>query len=193
MSHASCQCALQIAPIWLTIDTHAGDTVPVALTAAYAAPEVAIAHQQRQKTVQASAAVDIWAVGVMAYELLTRSIWFAGMSQDQILAAVATAGQLPWEASTPDARRALRKSLRALAPHVMSCLSRDPMQRPSAAELVAKLDSLYQTTTSKISDVPQVCTLFCVCLILLTKVSRHGLLKVMSRHRHSAPRFDETG
>lgn len=129
----------------------AGEIVPVALTPPYAAPEVVAAYQQQQATIEASAAVDIWAFGVMAYELLTRTVWFEGLSQEEMLAAVATQGQLPWERTAPEARRTLRRSLRALAPHVMSCLQRDPTRRPTAAQLATKLDSLYTATTSKTS------------------------------------------
>ena len=95
-----------------------------------------------------TAAVDVWAVGVIAFELFTRTNWCMGMRHEQVLRAISTPNELPWEATAPEARRARRRCLRALTPHVLACLHRDPEQRPTAAELAAKLDSLYHTTTT---------------------------------------------
>ena len=110
------------------------------------------AWQRGQRIVGVSAAVDVWAFGVIGYELLARELWCAGLSQEQMVAAISTEGQLPWEAATKQEQAALRKALRRklqrLAPIVLSCLARLPDERPKAAELVTSLDSLFHTMTT---------------------------------------------
>ena len=49
----------------------AGVAVPLGSTLAYAAPEVALAHLGGQPSMPAAPAVDCWALGVLAFELLT--------------------------------------------------------------------------------------------------------------------------
>ena len=49
----------------------AGVAVPLGSTLAYAAPEVALAHLSGQPSMPAAPAVDCWALGVLAFELLT--------------------------------------------------------------------------------------------------------------------------
>ena len=49
----------------------AGEVAPLSLTMAYAAPETVEAYVRGEKTVVADSAVDVWAVGVMAFELYT--------------------------------------------------------------------------------------------------------------------------
>lgn len=48
-----------------------GEPVPVAYTRAYAAPEVVAAHTAESPVTVAAPAVDAWALGVIAFELLT--------------------------------------------------------------------------------------------------------------------------
>lgn len=61
---------------WVLIDfgisSPLGDMAPVAFTPSYAAPEMVMAHQRGEKTVQADATVDAWALGVIAFELLVQ-------------------------------------------------------------------------------------------------------------------------
>ena len=47
------------------------ETACLGFTLAYAAPEVIVAAHQGSKSATADAAVDAWALGVMAFELLT--------------------------------------------------------------------------------------------------------------------------
>ena len=60
---------------WTVIDfgctARTGDSVALAFTLTYAAPEVVRAFVTQQRSVEASPAVDAWALGVMAFELLT--------------------------------------------------------------------------------------------------------------------------
>lgn len=50
---------------------YAGATVPLSFTLGYAAPEVAIALAEGSELVIAECAMDAWAIGVIAFELLT--------------------------------------------------------------------------------------------------------------------------
>ena len=60
---------------WTVIDfgcvASVGASAPLAYTATYAAPEVVAAADAGVKTIVADPAVDAWALGVVAYELLT--------------------------------------------------------------------------------------------------------------------------
>jgi tRNA A-37 threonylcarbamoyl transferase component Bud32/tetratricopeptide (TPR) repeat protein len=106
-------------------------TVGVALgTPHYMAPEQAAADPHIDHR------ADIYAVGVVAYELLTGRPPFAGTSSQQILAAHVT--------ETPDPVTKLRPSVPpALALLVMKCLEKKPADRwQRADELVPVLEAL---------------------------------------------------
>jgi serine/threonine protein kinase len=53
--------------------THAGTEVLVTYTLAYMPPELAAAVKRGGRTMTCDAAADTWALGVVAYELLTQS------------------------------------------------------------------------------------------------------------------------
>ena len=61
---------------WTLIDfglaARAGEAARVGLTHAYGAPEVVTAHVAGDRSVTADTAVDAWALGVIAFELLSR-------------------------------------------------------------------------------------------------------------------------
>jgi TolB-like protein/Tfp pilus assembly protein PilF len=100
-------------------------------TPAYMAPEQATADPSIDHR------ADIYSFGVMAYEMLTGSLPFAGRSIQATLAAHAI------EAPEPIERR--RSGIpRPLAALIMRCLEKRPADRPQdAAELVAALDSIH--------------------------------------------------
>eukprot|EP00892_Ulva_mutabilis_P008121 jgi/Ulvmu1/5681/UM024_0028.1 len=60
---------------WTVIDfgcvARIGELASLSFTLAYAAPEVVVAHEAGAAQLEASAALDAWSLGVMAYELLT--------------------------------------------------------------------------------------------------------------------------
>ncbi len=83
---------------------------------------------------------DIYALGCVAYELLTGSSPFAGKPPQQMLAA-----HVLEEPASPQAKRADVPP--ALADLVLRCLAKDPSQRPqSGDEILAALDGITGIT-----------------------------------------------
>ena len=105
-------------------------TVGVALgTPTYMAPEQAVADPHVDHR------ADLYAFGVVAYELLAARPPFTGASPQQILAAHVTAAAEPVMA-----HRAMPPALAAL---VMRCLEKRPADRPqSAEELITQLEAV---------------------------------------------------
>jgi serine/threonine-protein kinase len=106
-------------------------TAGVALgTPAYMAPEQATADPNIDHR------VDIYAVGVMAYELLTGRTPFAGLTPQQMLAAHVTEQPAPMTRYRPSLSP-------ALCAVVMRCLAKHPADRwQTAQELLAQLEPL---------------------------------------------------
>ena len=78
---------------------------------------------------------DVYAWGVVAYELLAGAPPFAGRAAHQLVAAHIGEPPPPLAARAPDAPP-------ALVALVMRCLEKDPARRPqSAGELLAELDA----------------------------------------------------
>ncbi len=105
-------------------------------TPAYMAPEQAAADPTTDQR------ADIYAFGVMAYELLTGSTPFAGRPAQAMLAAHAV------ETPEPITRRrpAVPEALAAL---IMRCLEKRPADRPQTAdEIVRALDSVQTSSGS---------------------------------------------
>ena len=122
----------------------AGEEASKQCSLAYAAPEVLRSYAAR-KPIAADPAVDIWALGVVAYEALTDSVVFppsARASRDACAAAHSSA-PYPWESG----RRDKQLSQCNLCEVVVACLARDPSARPSARELLAHIDRLNNAAT----------------------------------------------
>jgi hypothetical protein len=74
--------------------------------------------QLREMKVEPSA--DVWALGMVAYELLTRSRAFpSGMDQDEICDQITGKAALPWEAEAT--KRDKLNKLKQLKPSVLRC------------------------------------------------------------------------
>ena len=99
-------------------------------TPAYMAPE------QLAGDSAADHRIDIYAVGLLAYELLTGSSPFTGPSPRETLAAQLTRDPQPLHEVSPE----IPRTLSAL---VMRCLAKDPAGRPQRAEdILHELDAM---------------------------------------------------
>ena len=101
----------------------------VAGSPAYAAPELHFAHAA------ASAACDIYSLGVTLYESLTGGVPFPQSSEEELRAAVLT--RVP-----PDPRRVAPSVSSRVARLLRRLLAKDPLRRPDADELVDWLAEL---------------------------------------------------
>lgn len=100
-----------------------------------------------QRTIRSDPAADIWAIGLIAYELIHRQRAFREFSWTftDVLDAAAAAKAYPWEDRPGTFKR--DPDLRALGSVVRACLARDASARPTAGQLVQKLNRLFDGTT----------------------------------------------
>jgi serine/threonine-protein kinase len=112
-------------------------------TPAYMAPE------QLAGDAAADHRIDIYAVGLMAYELLYGKSPFAGTTPQRMLAAVLTMEPKPLIDVRPDVPQ-------WLSDVVMQCLSKEPNERPSSAkELLSAMDTNSTTVSGEIRTMEQ--------------------------------------
>ena len=113
-------------------------------TPAYMAPEQALADPATDHR------ADLYALGIVAYELLAGAHPFAGRTAPQILAAHVREAPAPLEERRPDVAP-------ALAAVVMRCLAKAPTDRPqSADEVLAALEALPTTSGGTPASLPSV-------------------------------------
>ena len=134
-------------PVARAHNTHhrcAGQETPPQCTLGYAAPELVIAHEER-RPVTATAALDVWALGVMVFEAFARRPAVAtGARVEGCRRLARGAERYPWE--EPEQARAFGGSrAREL---VELCLARDAAKRPSAALLVERIRAISHRTGS---------------------------------------------
>ena len=112
-------------------------------TLRYAPPEVISAYNRSAKVV-VHPSLDIWALGVMAFEALTQRPAFA--TGAALFAAAAGDAPFPWAASERAAAPASWRRSR-LRPVVEACLARDAAARPTAAGLLQMLVDLVSASS----------------------------------------------
>jgi serine/threonine protein kinase len=61
----------------------AGTRAPLAFSPRYAAPEVLRAYEAKEREVLVEPSMDMWSVGIMAYELLTDAPAFSRQTKQQ--------------------------------------------------------------------------------------------------------------
>lgn len=110
--------------------TTAPDTQMFALSPPYAAPE-------RWRAERATSAADVYAVGVMAYEMLSGSLPFSGPSMEQFREQHLHT-EPPLLGGVPAAIEAV----------IAECMYKSPQARPAPANLAAQLARAAETPTS---------------------------------------------
>lgn len=117
----------------------------------YAAPEVIRAAEAGVSTVEAGGAVDVWGLGVIAWELLTTTRAFPATVRAATVADMLVGrAELPWERSAVVAQLVPR--LRVLRRSVLRCLSREAAERPSAEELLTEWEAAFLELTGTTRD-----------------------------------------
>lgn len=125
----------------------AGAEASLSFSLKYAAPETVHALEAGSRTIHVDPAVDIWAVGVIAYEMLTGERTFPvfdvssgdQLSSNTAQAALAGRAKLPWEGEGAEIEGRLQK-LRGLRRTVLKCLDRQAGKRPTAEALLRSWD-----------------------------------------------------
>ena len=122
------------------------------LSIGYAAPELIHALEAGERSVVADPSMDMWALGVIAYELLTcTSVFPYGESKQGAMDQLAGRKQLPWETSDKDEKLS---RLRRLKGTVLQLLHRDPAQRPTAKQVVNSWNHFFDSTTAETMEAP---------------------------------------
>jgi serine/threonine-protein kinase len=150
-------------------------------TPAYMAPE------QLAGDPAADHRIDIYAAGLVAYELLTGESPFAGPSPRETLAAQLTRDPKPLHELSPSVPR-------TFSTLVMRCLAKDPADRPASAdEVLRELDSLTMPIGLTPQDggaptrKPRARRTPLVAAAALVIVAAVGIAAVVSRSRTEPP------
>eukprot|EP00892_Ulva_mutabilis_P000483 jgi/Ulvmu1/10435/UM062_0032.1 len=136
---------------WTLIDfalaATVGSEASVVFTPSYAAPEIIRAAVEKRHSVKASAAMDAWALGVMAFELLTGHSVFDHQEPDmkRVYAQLLGEEPLPWEGERLTA--ALRKSLGIFRTNVLRLLDRSPAKRMTMQQFANACDAIFDSRT----------------------------------------------
>jgi serine/threonine protein kinase len=119
---------------------------PLSFTVSYAALEVVAACEAGADTHIADPATDVWALGLIAFEMLTGEPAFPPMaSTSDVMARISGRKAMPWEGSR---RPELLHRLRVFEANVLACLQRDPALRPPMTAVVRGWEHVFQTVST---------------------------------------------
>lgn len=100
----------------------------------YAPPEDVVAVEQGQVATKATAAADMWALGMMAYEALTGTRVFPeGTPDKHVRDSLTGRHPLPWERMDAASLQCMDR-MQGFKSSVLQCLDRNPHIRPRAAQ-----------------------------------------------------------
>eukprot|EP00892_Ulva_mutabilis_P004443 jgi/Ulvmu1/2370/UM130_0001.1 len=136
---------------WTVIDfgcvARAGEVAPLNFTLAYAAPEVVRAFYMQQHYIVSAPTLDMWSLGVMAFELLTGAPAYNLLSdgRGRVMQRLRGDLPLPWEGElSPEVRR----HLGAFEDPILKLLQREPGQRISMREFHVSCTNIFATRTT---------------------------------------------
>ena len=116
-----------------------GAQKPLSFSILFAPPEIAAVVAAQQRTSVVSSAADVWALGIMAWTLLTGRLPYAhGV---EIMPKLLGEQIFPWEQRLD---QETEYKLGILEPSVRSMLERDPTQRATINNLLLAWRSLFQ-------------------------------------------------
>ena len=101
-----------------------------------------------ERMVTAEAAVDVWALGVMAYELLTRSRVFLPGTRQLVEETMLVQHPLPWEDTKDPEHGANMRRLGWMKQGVLSMLERDPVKRAALPAVLRSWRVFLQRETT---------------------------------------------
>ena len=129
----------------------AGIDAPLAFSLRYAPPELVRAWHLGLRTCVSDPATDMWALGVIAFELLTGQPAFPrGTPTSEVRDRILGVSHLPWETEAGRTRRV--PELRFLRRSVAACLDREPQQRPTSAALLDSWNRLFDSHSQASTD-----------------------------------------
>eukprot|EP00892_Ulva_mutabilis_P012074 jgi/Ulvmu1/9239/UM005_0339.1 len=140
---------------WTVIDfgiaAAAGEEAPLACTAAYAPPEVVLALDAGARRMVADTAMDAWALGVVAFELLTGRPTFDVLCDGKavVMQQLRGEGELPWEGERYRAHPTDRRRLGVFRQPVLALLARAPQERATIAQFCSSCERLFSSPDSQ--------------------------------------------
>lgn len=93
-----------------------------------------------------SGAEDVWALGALSFQLLTQEEIFQP-ADDPVAMREQLEGVMPFPWEQPGVHGELLGRLRLLRPTVLSCLDRDPRNRPRIGEIVGVWQMMFDSVS----------------------------------------------